>query len=171
MAESEGSAPTGGQLFVVAVDFAECSRRALAWADERARRVSARLHVVHVLPPTQAIPTIQPGMMPPVQPNLYQKQRASAEEALGEFVSGCKSPCSAQVVDGEIVKAIVSVTEKQTPELLVMGTHGRSGVERLVLGSVSESVLRNVKCPVIVVPQSAPLPTPAPDGGYKHVDR
>lgn len=171
MTQSDGRAPTGGgQLFLVPVDFAECSRRALKLADERALGVSARLHVVHVMPPLTAVPTLQPGMLPPMQPQLYEQQREAAEESLEKFAQGCKSPHTVEVVDGEIVKAIVQLSEKLRPELLVMGTHGRSGVERLVLGSVSESVLRSVKCPVIVVPQSASL-TPVPNGGYNHAGR
>ncbi|MCA9647777.1 MAG: universal stress protein [Polyangiaceae bacterium] len=172
MTQSDTSAPTGGgQLFLVPVDFAECSRRALLWADERALGSSARLHVVHVMPPLTAVPTLQPGMLPAMQPRLYEQQREEARQALETLVQGCRSPVTCEVVDGEIVKTIVDLSEKLGAELLVVGTHGRSGVERLVLGSVSESVLRSVKCPVIVVPQSAGLPTPVPVGRYKHADQ
>ncbi len=172
MTQRDGPTPSGGrQLFLVPVDFADCSRRALTWADERAMGVRARLHVVHVLPSLTAVPTLQPSMLPPMQPGLYEERRATAKSVLEEFVARCRSPYTTQVTDGEIVKAIVDLTEELQPELLVMGSHGRSGVERLVLGSVSESVLRKVKCPVIVVPQSAPLRTPNPNGSHDHVDR
>ncbi|MCA9643066.1 MAG: universal stress protein [Myxococcales bacterium] len=171
MTQSDSAPTGGGQLFLVAVDFGECSRRALLWADERALGVSARLHIVHVMPPLSAIPTLQPGMLPPMQPALYEQQKAEARQVLEKFAQGCRSPHTSEVVDGEIVKTIVELTEKLEPELLIVGTHGRSGVERLVLGSVSESVLRSAKCPVIVVPQSAGRPTPVPGGRYKHVDQ
>jgi nucleotide-binding universal stress UspA family protein len=61
------------------------------------------------------------------------------------------SQVDAEVLDGYPINAILQRQEQKGHDLIVMGTHGRSGIKRLVLGSVAENVLRSAKCPVLMV--------------------
>ena len=58
------------------------------------------------------------------------------------------------VVDGEAVAGLIRAVEEQQPDLLVVGTHGRTGISRLLLGSVAEKLVRLADCSVLVVRQT-----------------
>ena len=69
-------------------------------------------------------------------------------------------PVEAVVRDGQAAAEIVDQAISMNADLLVIGTHGRSGFERLLLGSVAEKVLRKARCPVLTVPRQLPDATP-----------
>jgi nucleotide-binding universal stress UspA family protein len=59
---------------------------------------------------------------------------------------------------GDPADAIIQAAEKEDADLIVMGTHGRTGLTRLLMGSVAEAVVRKAKCPVLTIKQSAEVP-------------
>jgi nucleotide-binding universal stress UspA family protein len=73
------------------------------------------------------------------------------------------------LADGSTAREILAKAESMPADLLVIGTHGRSGFEHLVLGSVTEKVLRKAECPVLTVPRSVPDVVPAPPGRFKRI--
>jgi nucleotide-binding universal stress UspA family protein len=95
---------------------------------------------------------IAPGEVPPPLA-LYEDQRRSAEakltsiarEVLGEIDYEVQLDC------GDAVGAISQAERKLQPDLIVMATHGRKGLGRMLLGSVAEGVLRRVTCPVLTI--------------------
>lgn len=123
-------------------DFSDASRLAGTTAADLTRQFGARLHILHVVPPVTD-PTPAPATL-----------RAVAE-ALGRGLS----PVTA-ITSGLVTRQIVAYAKKNAIDLIVMGTHGRTGVTRALLGSVAEAIVRHAPCRVLTVP--AELPTPAP---------
>jgi nucleotide-binding universal stress UspA family protein len=132
------------------IDYSEISHHALAQAAAIARWYEARLTVLYVFP---NLPTMDAPLL------LNEGDRERLMSQMREFASGVPSTVAldfrlqeAGFVHEEIVKQI----EATQADVLVLGTHGRSGFQRLFLGSVSEKVIRKVTCPTVIVPPRAP---------------
>jgi nucleotide-binding universal stress UspA family protein len=137
------------------IDFSEHSSHALAQATLLARWFGARLAVLHVRPTVTPHPDIPSGG--PVAPWLL----AELEE-LRQRVAAAYRDATAAAVDvealataGEPVHEILGCAGTLPADLIVLGTHGASGFQHLVLGSVTEKVLRKAPCPVLTVPPKA----------------
>ena len=142
------------------VDFSEFSRHALDYAVAIGRWYDARIVALHVLPPiSAALPPTGEGLYPqivfsPQDLEQFDKELASFAAASGD------APVETQVLQGSVVGEIVGVATALPADLLVVGTHGRSGFDRLMLGSTTEKLLRKAPCPVLTVPARAPDATP-----------
>ncbi len=121
-----------------ATDFSETSAAAARTALDYARRLGARLHLLHVTW-VGTDPTV-----PPALPALARE--------LGDGV-----PVVTAVESGAPAAQIVRYAERKGIDLIVLGTHGRSGVSRALLGSVAERVVRTAPCPVLTVPAAGPV--------------
>jgi nucleotide-binding universal stress UspA family protein len=133
------------------IDFSEISHHALAHAAAIAHWYEARLTVLYVFP---NLPTMD---LPPLV--LDDDDRARLMSQMRQFATGVPSTVAvdfrlleAGLVHDEIVRQI----EATHADMLVLGTHGRSGFQRLFLGSVSEKVIRKATCPTLIVPPRAP---------------
>lgn len=141
----------GWKKICCAVDFSEPSRKAMREAAELARRLGAELVIVHsfVPPPVVAtdmlVSTRDLGGL--VAEELEQTLAAWRSEAAA--IAG--APVTSAVLAGEPEKEIVRYARDHPVDLLVLATHGRSGLKRLVLGSVADAVTRRAPCPVLVV--------------------
>jgi nucleotide-binding universal stress UspA family protein len=142
---------TGG-LILCPVDFSESSRNALRWAVELARRSGSPLAVLYAdrfLPP----PHFTAGQIDSLLEELG-KSRQAARESLAALVRDLVPagvPAELLVEEDLAVPAIVRVAHDRNAGLVVMGSHGHSGFERVMLGSVTEKVLRLTDRPVLVV--------------------
>jgi len=129
-------------------DFSKPSEYALRFACALARDYQARLIVLHVATPP---PFITPGELQAAleRPGGY---KAELERRLRQ-VYQTDAPGSAEyrVVDGEPAVEIDAAARKGSCDLIVMGTHGRTGLQRLLAGSVAEKVSRSAPCPVVTV--------------------
>lgn len=141
------------------VDFSENSDLALDYALALAHQHSARVSVVHVLPAVLADPDVYPYLNDPVLPSGETRERAF--EQLGSFVHrALAQKVSVDVVleQGDVVENIVKKARKIPADVIVLGTHGRSGLARLLIGSVTERVLRHATAPVLTVSPQASAP-------------
>lgn len=147
---------------LVALDGSETSSRALDAALKLASEAGAQLHPVYVvdflMPAYDA-----PGYDPSIMLNAFREEGRRVTDDAAKRMAACGvagTPQSVEVDPGEdIAQRIVTVARQTGADVLVMGTHGRRGFRRLVLGSVAERVLRIAPCPVLMVPaQSAPTP-------------
>jgi nucleotide-binding universal stress UspA family protein len=144
------------------VDFSEFSRHALHYATALAKWYRAPLTLLHVQP-VMAIPAGPPEVMPVFvmtrdqQQQLLESLRKEVAEEVGEAVL-----THVDVVEGNAAREIVARAQSGHADLIVMGTHGASGFERLLLGSVTEKVVRKSPCPVLTVPPRTPDATPVP---------
>ena len=149
------------QKILCPVDFSECSAQALRFAVTLASRLGATIDVVH----TYHVPHyIQPSLLiwagSGPRPLLdLAKEQATRElnDFLDETLDARRQDVTARLIYGEAAASIIALTKEEGFSLVVLGSHGRSGWRRLVLGSVSEQVVRRSPCPVLTVP--------APQGG------
>lgn len=123
------------------VDFSACSMWALRHAEEMARRFGAELVLVHVDP------------VLPLGSDLVDEEIAGCKE-LDELVTLLRE--RGMVVRGLLragapIEEIMRAASAEHADLIVMGTHGRRGLEHVLMGSVAESVLRRASCPVLTV--------------------
>lgn len=139
------------------VDFSEFSRHALEHAVAIARHHHAAvtaLNVFALAPVAETVPagspiTIEPARIPP-------EKRAELRHELRAFASAVDAAhvtVDLDVMDGDPANAILKEAARRQADLIVLGTHGRKGFARWVLGSVTERVLREAPCPVLAVPR------------------
>ena len=136
------------------VDFSECSMRSFAHAVALSKWYGARLTVLHVVPTFE--PTYIRGHLgEPV--HMPQVPREKMLEELNRSLDLATVSPDARVVakPGDPPTMIVDQALSDGVDLIVMGTHGRRGFKRLLLGSVTETVLREAPCPVLTVPRQA----------------
>ncbi len=149
-------------------DFSDFSRRALEHAAAAARWYEAEVAVVYVHPLMAPPPPEMPYLPGPEPLTREQKVRAKADlRAFVQPVRDTGVPVEVELVEGEPAAEIVNAATRDGVDLVVMGTHGRSGFERLVLGSVTERVLRKAPCPVLTV--SRPAVDTAPAGAFRRI--
>ena len=121
-----------------ATDFSDASREAGATAAEIARHFGARLHLLHVVPPVTD---------PTPAPAALRAAAAELEKGLSIVTA---------VSSGRVPRQIVEYADRHAIDLIVLGTHGRTGVSHALLGSVAEAVARRARCRVLTVPATLP---------------
>ncbi|MBI4605566.1 MAG: universal stress protein [Planctomycetes bacterium] len=136
----------------VATDFSEAARRAFGPAASLARRFRSELYAVHLaqVPPAVIAP------WPEIGPYLLPEEAFDDVEArLKEVVAGERAfeglRVTPRVVRGEVVEALSDFLAEEAIDLLVVASHGHSGVKRFLLGSFVERILRSAPCPVLVM--------------------
>lgn len=100
------------------------------------------------------LPTGEPLYQGPPAAELEQAARTAGEAALEMGLKLCEAahlPCQTRLEFGSAREVICAVAEEVSPDMLVVGSHGRGNLERLVLGSVSDYVVHHAHCPVLVV--------------------
>jgi nucleotide-binding universal stress UspA family protein len=158
-------APTRPEIdrILCPVDFSEFSRPALEHTLRLGRWFGARVEVLHVIP---FLPFGMAGGGVPDPPEAIRALREGAERALADLVApalGEGVPIETKLLEGDAWRVVLNEAAAWPADLLVMGTHGRSGFEQLLLGSVTEKVLRRATCPVLTVghvvlePRKGPL--------------
>jgi nucleotide-binding universal stress UspA family protein len=150
------------------VDFSEFSAAAAAQAGALARHYGARLTFLHVawvqVPPSSfgAAPgplLLDEAALQGLEDDLRTLARPRVDPSVAAEV---------QVIQGAAAHGILVTAEEIAASLIVLGTHGRSGFERLMLGSTAEKVLRKAACPVLTVPRAAGAAGP-PHGLFESI--
>jgi nucleotide-binding universal stress UspA family protein len=146
------------QVILHPTDFSESSEPALGLARTLARNTGARLVILHVVPVGIVMGT---SMAAQIDPQYCQ----DALDAIRSRLDGpdLKYPMETRLVHGLEPEAIVRAATEVKADLIVMGTHGRTGLSRALMGSVAASVLARADCPVMVVKSLEHLTT-APAG-------
>lgn len=137
---------------MLATDFSEVSRRALSYAAAIAVSYGGKLQLVHVVPPEPTWPIpIEP------EPPELQGDWPNAEHALKAFADMVETvPREMLLERGPIPEVLADLVQRNKIDLLVLGTHGRGGLKKLILGSVAELLFRSVECPVLTVGPNVP---------------
>lgn len=137
---------------LVPVDFSDVSMNAYKTARSLAENFDAPIEVLHVVEHTEGLSNATAFVGAPLDGGEMALEAARAR--VDEFVRAAgtdPAELTAQVVPGSSAAAGI-VDEAKEGDLIVMGSHGRSGLKRLVLGSTAEEVLRTTTCPVLVAP-------------------
>lgn len=136
-------------VILVAVDFDGGAREAIEYAKAEAARMGAEVVLVHAYQlPEYAYPGFEPA--PAVLPVLSNEVQAAAKKALEELAH--EHDVRGIVRGGDAAEEILATARETGAELIVMTTHGRKGLSHLLLGSVTEKVIRKSRVPVLVVP-------------------
>jgi nucleotide-binding universal stress UspA family protein len=159
------------QRILCPIDFSDFSRHALDHAVAVARQYESMITVLHVFStvPVAAYAPGMPGFEPTVLTRADRDQLLVELKRFIETESAPGVPIDVTIREGDITREIVNQAADMKAELLVMGTHGRSGFERLLLGSVTEKVLRKASCPVLTVPRRHPDAVPATPVLFKQI--
>jgi nucleotide-binding universal stress UspA family protein len=140
-------------------DFSECAECALPYATDLARLMGARLVCLHVVEPT--LPPV--GYAPVAEPlpvvDVSEQLQQSAARELPRLAE--REECAGLQVEevighGEAAAEIVRVARAHDVDLIVISSHGRTGLGRMLFGSTAESVVRHAHCPVLVVKPEEP---------------
>ena len=154
------SPPVLFKSILCATDFSEVATKALRYAACIARTHCAKLHIVHVLP-AEAPPQIPMEPLPASLDRGYVEAEANMQAlGTGKFLLGL--PHEDIVERGPIQEVIADLIRRNNIDLLVLGTHGRGGLNKFLLGSVAEELFRIATCPVLTV--GAKVPVPREDG-------
>ena len=135
-------------------DFSECANYALSYAASFARQARASIICVHVIEPV--VPTVgYTGMAEPMPiADISDQLEDSAERELPK-IAECEECRGLEVEEviahGDAASEIVRVARERGVDLIVISSHGRTGLGRLLFGSTTESVVRHAPCPVLVV--------------------
>ncbi|HEY0006946.1 MAG TPA: universal stress protein [Pyrinomonadaceae bacterium] len=138
-------------------DFSDCANHALAFATSLARQFSARIICVHVVEPV--VPAVgYTGMAEPMPiADISEQLEDSAERELPKLAEceECQGLSVEEVIaHGDAASEIVRVAKEHKVNLIVISSHGRTGLGRILFGSTAESVVRHAHCPVLVVKPS-----------------
>ena len=138
---------------LVPYDGSECSFHAFEIATEIVKKFNSKLTVVTVIP--ESYHTISRYSNVNYDKILLKKQRDSANNDLTEIRTNAKKQGIDVAIDilesNSVVKPIVLFAKSKKADLIIMGTHGRTGFDKLIFGSVSNGVSQRVKCHVLLV--------------------
>jgi nucleotide-binding universal stress UspA family protein len=141
------------ERILVPTDFSETSQRALEYAKAIAKQDNSQLLLVHVGPPMTLITPPEAAWVD------VDEIRSAEEERLEQSGAELRSEgYRARTISltGALYDELLSAVKQNEVDLIVLGTHGRKGYERLLLGSDAEAVLRQAYCPVLLVGPAAP---------------
>lgn len=136
---------------VVPVDFSKSSSKLIDYAMYMAEELSAALHFVHVA-------EVNPGhdmlLGSSMFGDLKAKITAAAEERMQNLLQdngGRLKELGGKVVQGDTVEAIIDYAEAEKADLIIIATHGAKGLEKFLLGSVAERVIKRAPCPTLIL--------------------
>jgi nucleotide-binding universal stress UspA family protein len=146
----------GISQILVPVDYSDCSRAALAFASVIAEKVGASLDVVHVWDRPTYVSESTRVQHEGESRSLIDMIRDNAEAEMSDFLATTPFPAtirlSHRVLSGNPAARVLEELRRGQHQLLVVGTHGRTGLRHLLLGSVAEKLVRLAPVPVLTVP-------------------
>jgi nucleotide-binding universal stress UspA family protein len=132
-------------------DFSDSSNQALKYACSLATQFGAELHLLNVISETGIITPPIAGYIPP---DYYEEQKKFASEELSSYpqvLINHSGSVTRNVREGAPFVEIIRYAKDNEIDMIVMGTHGYSGIKHLILGSVAENVVRKAHCPVLTI--------------------
>lgn len=133
---------------LVPTDFSACSEQALDYAIEMADKLGAKVHLLSVVGiPSYGVPELGVGLTATMMDNMI----TDTQRALDQLKRDRKSVAQTLVRAGDARDVILQTAEELPADLIVMGTHGRRGISRALLGSVAEMIVRTSPVPVLTV--------------------
>jgi len=130
-----------------ATDFSSASEAALPYAKALAEQYGATVHALHVRMPA-TYPIVGPEAMPQVIEAAEELAKFEARQLHDMFPTTAHDVC---VTEGELWTAVENMIREQKIDMIIIGTHGRTGIGRALLGSAAEEIFRKATCPVLTV--------------------
>jgi len=136
------------KTILVPVDFSDNSKKILESACFFADKLSATVHVIFVV---QTFDDYSGFFVPHMPVAKFEEEMIrGAEEKMESFLKGCEQ-LTATVVAGDVGEEIIDYAEQNGIDMIVMGTHGYKGVEKIMFGSVADKVVKAAPCPVLTI--------------------
>ena len=139
---------------LVPTDFSESSDAALTYARLLAGKFGASLHLLHVFESPFVAGGVGPEVFVDDSPAVQAELLEEAKNRLRHRVTPADQEqygATTEIISGHSARAILDYATDRKMDLIVMGTHGRSGMAHLLMGSVAEKVVRGAPCPVLTV--------------------
>jgi len=150
-----------------ATDFSEVSEAALPYVTAMSVRYGSMVHVAHVLP---EVTFLRPGAPDPALiGSIYEDAHSNAQEKIQRLSLRLREyHHKTYVRHGRVPEVITGLIRDQNVDLLILGTHGRTGLGKLVMGSVAEEIFRTALCPVLTVGPRVPSSVPVLQARHDH---
>jgi len=142
------------QSILVSTDFSDGARHGLVKAAELAAEVGAKVTLCHVLDPSPLAPMAVRGPQAEQiakEQDLEKAIHAALREVAEEHFSEIDEVKTALIMSPNAAQGICNYASKEDTDLIVLSTHGRTGLSHLLIGSVAENVVRHAPCPVLTV--------------------
>ena len=137
---------------LVPIDFSTCSEQALDYAVALAERLGGTVHLVSAIGiPALGVPELGVGITSTMIDKLVTENQAALDKLAATRNGSTKTIGQVLMRTGDARDVIVATAEEVKADLIVMGTHGRRGISRALLGSVAETVVRTSPVPVLTV--------------------
>ncbi len=143
------------------IDFSEHADEALKFAVLLAEKNQSSIHLFHVIPEINYYDWNMNGVYPLISEEILNNERNEAKNKLIELVKrftseNPKVEISYEMIDTYLIAdTIVNIAKKTNIDLIIIGSHGRKGLDRILMGSVAEEVLRHAHCNVMVYKKRA----------------
>ena len=140
------------KTILLPTDFSETSTGALPWAMDMANTLDASITCVYVVEEPHIYSTLDMGTAAiPTTGELVTSAEARAEQFVHEHLANAPHGHDSKVVVGHAATEIVNMAKETGAAMIVMSTHGYSGVKHVVMGSTTEDVVRTAPCPVLSI--------------------
>lgn len=136
---------------VCPVDFSEFTNEIVKYAADVAKKYNAELHLFHVIPNLNYFTPYESFLTPENLVLIERNIEKEVEKDFDKILKGVDVPVKKVIKTGVTFVEIIDYIKEENIDLVVMGTHGRSGIEHILLGSVAEKVLRRSPCPVLTI--------------------
>lgn len=133
------------------VDFSDYAEEILEYAVALAKKFEAELHLVHVIPDLNYFTPYESFLTPENLVAIERNIEGEVEKDFNRLTEKVDIPVKKAVKTGAVFIEIIDYIKEENIDLVVMGTHGRSGIEHILIGSVAEKVVRKAPCPVLTV--------------------
>ena len=141
------------KIIVLPIDFSELSQASVPWGRRMAAVTDAVIHCVYTVEPPHIYSALDmaPAIPLPTTDELAQNARSQLDAFVSDHLAGLDPAPVTAVLTGNPAEQIVAYANDNNAEMIIMTTHGYSGLEHVVLGSTTESVLRHARCPVLSI--------------------
>ena len=162
MEDAASAPPIALRNVLAATDFSAPSRTALSYALSITRRYGATLYLAHVVRPDPLSPADSETNRSAVEEAWRDGQRLTTDLIVSGELRGVEHHLL--VGEGEIWEGLAPMVAAQSIDMIVVGTRGRTGLAKVLLGSVAERIFRNATCPVLTVGPNSPGPSDSEQG-------
>jgi nucleotide-binding universal stress UspA family protein len=146
---------------VCPIDFSEYSSEIVAYAVSIAKKFDAELHLFHVIPNLNYFTPYESFLTPENLVAIEKNIGTEVDRDFGKIMEKIDIPVKKIIKTGVTFVEIIDYVKTEGIDLIVMGTHGRSGIEHILIGSVAEKVVRKAPCPVLTIrPKNKPFQMP-----------
>jgi nucleotide-binding universal stress UspA family protein len=143
------------ERILVPLDFSDQAAGVLEWAAHLAEEHGARVLLLHAYHLPVEFQQLEGAYLPP---DFWSNVKSEAEQSLGRYAQELQArglPVEAIVREGYPASVIVDEAQSQRADLIVIGTHGHSGLKHMLLGSIAERVVQKAPCAVLTVKAAA----------------